>query len=259
MKRIIGLNIVLLLIFSLASFIIYAEDHNAPTSRTDEETLKKVKDEVRKLIIDGYSEHYELRNISIEEVFNDPSIKENEVLVMVSFETKSIQKSFTDFAYISGIYKALGIDKNIQDKNEMLEAIYRVNPKFPEDVATRITNLLLNSKLDIDYSTDEFNPLNVILKVTIDNYGLTYACQEIHSKTYSDLSSIFPKSYEELEKEGFDTIVDMVGADKLANHGIMPKEDTNSPIKEEDSRKGVSCYPHILILFYLVNTILFLF
>lgn len=50
MKRILGFSTVLVLIFTLTSFAIYAENHNVSTSKTDEETLKYIKDEVKELI-----------------------------------------------------------------------------------------------------------------------------------------------------------------------------------------------------------------
>lgn len=99
----------------------------------------------------------------------------------------------------------------------------------------------------------------MVLKITLGTQELAYEFQEVQSKRYRDVSEVFPKSYMELENQGFDAIVSMVGEENLSNHGIMPKDDLTSHENQEYSIKNIRAYYDILIILYCIYAFLFAF
>ncbi len=167
-----------------------------------------IKDEIDNVVKKAYSVHYEIRNMNIKLSTKEMNADNNDVNVDVTFEIKSKYDNFYDYPLIAGAYKRLNLDKETK-KEDIKKEILNNNKNISSEKAYKLSRVLIDMIRGIENSSRNFEEVYTDFKVTVDtkNNKITKILTDRGDGEYVSYKEILPKSYDELFKEGYETIL----------------------------------------------------
>ncbi len=222
-KKYLTITIGITMLVGLQGFAFYDSANNKDYSAVGEskqverqadkqfETISKdVVDRVKKVveqrIVDSYSEHYEVKDVTTVVLSDKMDKRTNDIDIAVNFKLKAKYKSFKDFPMIAGAAKRLNIDLSVTSEELILKQIAENNRNLSKEQVKQVFDKLMANKADMEESINSFSECNVDFKAVLKGDKIDILVNR-GDDVYVDASEVAPKSYQELFKIGYDTII----------------------------------------------------